>query len=66
MWGFMIYCHDNMSMSSTRDKNVLNYVNIMDTFCGRVQGTGMNLTVKIAAVAYLFIWANMEDVGYGG
>ena len=66
MWGFMIYCHDNMSMSSTRDKNVSKYVNIMDMLCGRVHGMDTNLIIEIAAVADRLICANMEDIGYGG
>jgi len=58
---------DNVSILSTRDKNVSMYLDFIDTLCGRVHGLNTNLPIEMVAIVHRFVcWPNTRELGHGG
>jgi hypothetical protein len=57
---------NNISMTSTRNKNVSPFRHFMDTFCGRVHAVGMNGRNQSVRGNCTVAANNLEELGYGG
>jgi len=59
-------CRDDMSTTSTRERNVSPYLVFIDTLCKRVHARGMNVPKEMPTTVGQTIWANVKGLGHGG